>query len=230
MPGIPHLLNRWAPLLTGVLLVILIAAGGIDAHRHHGIEAYMAGVRTAIEAVPHRIGASVGSDVEPLAGAVRMLSPNKILQRRFIDPSTGSAMSLLIVHCGDVRDMLGHYPPVCYPAHGWRMSARSSMAIEIAGREEPIMVYQVSRTENLMESRITILNFFILPGNPAQIAPDMDDVERIARTQAAAGLGVAQIQIVIDGVPDLEMQVRTAREVVQALEPVVQSIAHGAAK
>jgi hypothetical protein len=230
MSNVLALINRAAPLATAILLVVLLAAGGVDSHRHAGVEAYMASVRDAIEGVPHRIGAKVGTDVEPMPAAVRMLSPNKILQRRYLDPLTGTSLSLLIVHCGDVRDMLGHYPPVCYPSHGWQMGPRSAMPIEIAGRPELIMTYQMSRRDDLVEQQLTILNLFILPGQPARIAPDMNAVERLARTQAAAGLGVAQIQIVMEGSPGAEERERTARNVLSVLEPVVHAIGNGEGK
>jgi hypothetical protein len=221
-------LNLLPPLATALLLLALLATGGIDAHRHRGVEVYMAGVRDAIEAIPHRIGSAVGSDVEPTPAAVRILSPNKILQRRYIDPLSGAGMSLLIVHCGDVRDMLGHYPPVCYRAHGWQPGSRTTLPIEIDQTGTFAAVYEFSRRDDLAERRMTIVNFFILPGERAQFATDMDAVERLAGLRAAAGLGVAQIQIVMEGTPSTDERARTVAEVLPVLEPVVRAISRGA--
>jgi hypothetical protein len=225
--SITHRLSRVAPFITAGVLVALIATGGVDAHRHSGIEAYMADVRAAIDAVPHNIGGAVGSDVEPPPAAVRILSPNRILQRRFLDPLTGEGMSVLVVHCGDVRDMLGHYPPVCYPAHGWISGPQRSIPIEIAGTQAVAVVYEFSRTDDLVERRMTVVNLFVVPGSGPQFAPDMSAVERSARTQAAAGLGVAQFQIVLDGAPSHEEQMSRIRAVVPVLEPIARAIGRG---
>jgi hypothetical protein len=219
--------NRLAPVVAAILLVALIASGGIDAHRHAGMDEYLAEVRLAIESVPHRIGPAVGTDVEPTPAAVRLLAPNKILQRRYLDPLTGSSKSLLIVHCSDIRDMLGHYPPVCYPAHGWRAGPKRSMPVDVGGRSAIAMMYEFMRMDDLVESRMTVMNFFILPGNNGQVAPDMESMARLARTQQAAGLGVAQIQIVLDGTPSDSERENAARQVLGVLGPVVEAIGRG---
>lgn len=235
-------LSRIAPALSAAILLALLATGGVDAHRHQGIEPYMASVRIAIENIPVAIGSAVGTNVEPTRAATDLLSPNKILQRRYLDPATGRGMSLLVVHCGDVRDMLGHFPPVCYPAHGWQPAQNRSTTIEIAGTSALAHVYEFVRTDDLIERRMTILNFFILPGSPGssrggtasegagdgvtvgQIAADMRAVERVARLRGVAGLGVAQVQIVMDGTPGVDEQTRIAGEVLPVLEPLVRAI------
>jgi hypothetical protein len=219
--------NRISPLLAAALLMALLAVGGLDGREPDGVEVYMAEVRAAIDAIPHRIGAAVGADAEPTPAAIKLLAPNKILQRRFVDPLTGARMSLMIVHCGDARDMFGHYPPVCYPAHGWISGSRRSIPVEISGTQTVAVVYEFSRVENMAERSMTVVNFFIVPGKGPQFAPDMEAVQRVAGTKAAARLGVAQIQLVLDGTPSHEEQMLAIRDVLPVLEPVARAIGRG---
>jgi hypothetical protein len=219
--------SQTAPAVSAILLVALLVVGGLGDPERDGLEEYMAEVRAAIEAIPLRIGAAVGTDTEPTQAAVRLLSPNKILQRRFLDPFTGESKSLLIVHCGDVRDMQGHYPPVCYPAHGWISGPRRSIPIEIDGNQVIAVVYEFRRTDELVERTMTVANFFILPGRGANFVSDMDGLQRVARLRGRAGLGVAQVQIVLDGSPDVDTVERKVRELVPVVEPVARAIGRG---
>ncbi len=135
MKNIQSIPARIAPYVCAAVLCVFIVMGGISARRPSGTADYRARVKAAIEAIPYRIGPAVGTDSEPTEAAIRLLSPNKILERRYLDPSTGGAFSLLFVHCGDARDMNGHYPPVCYPAHGWKLGDTQPLNIEINGEK-----------------------------------------------------------------------------------------------
>lgn len=220
--------NALAPILSALVLAAALVYVRADARPPADINEYMAGVRSAIESLPYRIGARVGSDVEPSAAAIQLLAPNKIFQRRYVDPMTGSSASLLIVHCGDVRDMVGHFPPVCYPAHGWREAGSRRMRVRVAGEETTAVIYEFSRLDDLVERRMTSINFFILPGATANFAPDMTGMERIVRTPALVGLGVAQVQIVMDGIYSDTENSQVAAEILPVLDPVVAAIRRGA--
>ena len=50
--------------------------------------------------------------------AQELLRPNAIFSRRFQRPGE-IGVHVLVVHCSDARDMIGHYPPICYPSSGW---------------------------------------------------------------------------------------------------------------
>ena len=84
---------------------------------------YHASVKAAVEAVPTVVGSWVGIDTPVPEAAVRMLHPNIILSRRYQNLSTNETLTVLLVHVRDARDVLGHYPPVCYPGQGWRARA-----------------------------------------------------------------------------------------------------------
>ncbi|MDY7108295.1 MAG: exosortase-associated EpsI family protein, partial [Planctomycetota bacterium] len=111
-------LGTAAPWLSLLLLVALsqtlpnrVAPDGSAAARRVEIAA-------AMEGVPFFVGDWVGEDEAVPREAQKLLRPNAILSRRYRRPG-GTWLHLLVVHCSDARDMLGHYPPICYPSAGW---------------------------------------------------------------------------------------------------------------
>src|SRR5690606_34429817 len=117
------------PLAIGILLASL-AIGGVDVAPVPGRDAYFERVATAVESTPYAIGDWRGEDEEVIQAARKLLRPNGMVQRRYVQPG-GGGFGLLVVHCKDVRDMEGHYPPICYPSQGWTADGRSSETITI---------------------------------------------------------------------------------------------------
>jgi len=222
-----HGLGRFAPYACVALLGVLLATGGLNAPTPKGAEEYYARVRKVVDTIPYKIGPAVGTDVEPTKAAIQLLSPNKLFQRRYIDPTTMWGASLLIVHCRDLRDMTGHYPPVCYPAHGWTSASAERVPIKLDGEDAEAMAYRFTRTEDLSERRMTVVDFFIIPEDGGTIFADMSAMDRAARRSAVGGLGVAQVQIVFD--EDSSPQWRDAMtiETLQAIAPAMKAIGQG---
>jgi hypothetical protein len=220
-------LARFAPYLCGALLAGLMLMGGLDARTPPGAEDYRAQVRKAIDAIPYKIGPAVGTDVEPTRAAILLLSPNKIFQRRYVDPVTGWSQSLLIVHCKDVRDMTGHFPPNCYPAHGWRSEGAERARVQVNQEPTDAMVFRFSKQEEIVSHRMTVLNFFIIPEGGGTIFASMDEMERTARASPVGGLGVAQVQIVHDEDASPQWREHMVRETMQAIAPTLRIIGKG---
>jgi hypothetical protein len=223
-------LSLLAPVLCAGLLVALLFVGGISARRPLGTDDYRARVRAALEAIPFKIGPAVGTEVEPIPAAVKLLSPNKILERRYVDPTNGEYFSLLIIHCGDVRDMIGHYPPVCYPAHGWKLLGSQPREIEISGEHAVAVRYDFTYQEDLFERRMSVLNFFVIPEGHASLFSEMDAVEKASRSSDVGGLGVAQVQIVMSQDSDPQWREMVVRETLQSIAPAIRTIAQGVQK
>ncbi len=120
--------RQLAFLLTPPLLACTLLAGIVAEQRTHikpvDVEPYHARARAAIEAVPYVIGYWTGKDDDIPPAAQKLLRPNAILSRTYIDTQPSArgprVASLLIVQCRDSRDMVGHYPPICYRAQGAR--------------------------------------------------------------------------------------------------------------
>ena len=212
---------------TLAILLTMAAMGFEPPGRARVDQAYFDGVSDAIAAIPYRIGSWIGADVEAQEPAVRLLRPNKLMQRRFLKTDGSSAFSLLFVHCSDARDMQGHYPPVCYPAHGWVINRAERAEFALGTDRVPSTVYHLSALRQGDERTMTILNFFAVPSEQDSLAADMAAVNRASATSARSGLGAAQIQLIVTGHVSVEEMTELAEEVGAAIEPPIRKVIHG---
>ncbi len=220
-------LSTLAPVATAALLIGLMASGGVEAISTDQTEAYHAEVRQLVDDIPYRIGPWIGTDVEAPPPAVKLLKPNALLQRRFVDPATGRTFSLLVVHCGDVGDMEGHWPPICYPAHGWVKNSEKETALQVGDALVPASEYHFRRVVDGFEQQMNVIGFFVVPNGSAEIVSNYEGLKAAGRRRSRAGLGAAQIQLV--GGSDLSAAERReiVQEFVQAMEPLIREIAGG---
>jgi exosortase len=214
-----------APVAAVVLLAAALILGGFDAARPASAPEYQARVAAAIRALPYRLGRAVGLDRPVRPGALRILRPNAILERQYLDAGSGEGFGLTIVHCSDARDLEDHYPPRCYPANGWTSGPAQELALEAQGIEVPARVYRFVRQSDRGESRARVLSFFVLPGDT--ISSDMSAVTAASRSTARAGLGAAHIMVSFDGGADDDAIRRLMGPVLEDLLPVVRTIQGG---
>jgi hypothetical protein len=185
-----------APWLSLLLLVALsqtlpnrVAPDGSAATRRIEIAA-------AMEAVPFFIGDWVGEDEAVPREAQKLLRPNAILSRRYRRPG-GMWLHLLVVHCSDARDMIGHYPPICYPSAGWVTVPLPDPDVQLILDERPVPVrtYMFRRVrENGVEETIQVFNAFVLPDGT--ITREFADISGQSERLALSTQGVAQVQII----------------------------------
>ncbi len=213
------------PAIAGLILVASIVVGGITTRELPGRDDYLADVRDAIDDLPIRVGTWVGTDLETPPYVFPVLRPNKILQRRFFDPTKGRVISMLIVHCKDARDMEGHYPPVCYPGNGWVKTADAE--VELDGPYHAAR-YEFTKPIDGAERGMTVLNFFVLPTGKLEVATRMDALYEAARSQARAGLGACQVQFLFyeSGVP-FEEHAEVANQFLNSIGPALERVAEG---
>ena len=151
-------------------------------------------VAEAMGAVPFFVGDWVGRDETVPPEAQKLLRPNAIFSRTYQKP-LGPRLHLLLVHCSDARDMIGHYPPVCYPSAGWvseEIPGPAGAVLHAAGREVPVRLYGFRRMhEPGRVDRIMILNAFILPGG--NVSRDISDINRQSE----------RLEISLESVPSL---------------------------
>jgi hypothetical protein len=164
------------------------------------VEPYHARAKAAVEQVPYFIGTWTGRDDEIPVAAQKLLRPNAILSRTFVDTAPEyrqrRAASLLIVQCRDSRDMVGHYPPICYRAHGLTIDEKSCGPRDwtVNGRTIPGYEYHFTEVLGGRSSRTTVYNFLIVPGRG--IVRDMKGVEQAAEDYQQRYFGAAQFQVV----------------------------------
>jgi len=206
-------------LLTASVLIIGTVArteSGPDTER---VEAYHAKIAAKLEAMPYRWEGWVGQDIETPPAAQRLLRPNALFSRSYRHSETGDQCHVLVVHCRDTRDMVGHYPPVCYPAHGW---ADRSAQLDGGAPGRVVRNYRFERLTRNRTEAIVVRNFFSVPEEGR--LPDMESVRSIDEYRGRRVLGAAQVQMVFGGGMSESERREAAASFERMLEPALEAI------
>jgi hypothetical protein len=213
--------NKPAILLTPVLLA------GILAEKQAFLTPedpgpYHARVREAVDAMPTRAGAWEGVDAEVPEPAQKLLRPNKLLARRYLNTEGGGLGTLLFVHCRDSRDLGGHHPPVCYPAAGWTAEAANPVEVQAGDVRIPAMRYEFSQDMLGEQSRQVVYAFFVLPDQ------GMERNIKVVRAAAAdyrmRRFGAAQVQVVLPGSFSGSTERQIVSDLVQLAMPAIRAV------
>lgn len=216
----------------GPVMAVLVSAGLLGAAAMSSrvaiddaaVDAYHTSVREAAERFPLDSGQWVGRDVPLPPSATKLLQPNAIVARRYqsLEREDLSA-TLLVVQCADIRDMQGHYPPNCYPAHGW---GRGEVSEGARIGDLPALRYEFVRRADGGQAGITVYNMFILP--TGEVTTQMKDVRRASSDYEMRPYGAAQIQVLFDrSVPESDHP-RVLEEMRRIADPVVSVLRDGA--
>lgn len=217
-----------APLLAGLMLLGM--AGTNSRHlTPEDASDYHARVRVAVDGVPYLVGDWLGRDVPVPVEATNMLRPNALLSRAYFNPRTGQQVSVMLVQTGDARDLVGHYPPECYPASGWSPVSREPVKLPISlegrTREVEVIHYDFAMSQFTGPKHIEIYNVMILPNG--QFSTGMAGLKQISDSYQLRHLGGAAMQFI----PDLTMtdeQVLDAwQQFIAALRPAIETIQRG---
>src|SRR4051812_41694193 len=160
-----------------------------DAEPYHKL------ARDAISSLPYQINGWVGRDDEIPPAAVKLLRPNKMISRTYVDPlHISRSAGVLVVQCKDSRDMLGHYPPVCYPAHGMTMLSEQQRDWAVGDRATiPGTEYVFLHDDGVSKYRMAVYNFMIVPN--VGIVRDMKGIANAAQDYQRRYFGAAQFQV-----------------------------------
>lgn len=218
--------RRWLACVSGGVILGLVYLDHSTLHTlSKNAEAYHARVREAADRIPRAAGDWLGSKTEVPAGAVALLRPNATLSLEFAN-TAGQRASFLLVQCRDARDLLGHYPPVCYDAHGFVLVKRQPLTWDLEGEPLHGTMYQFSRTDrNDRTTSITVYDVMILPNG--ETAPDMEGVDRVARHRAQRYYGAAQIQILTDSSLPEDRRTEVIGLLLRGAKPVINAIRAG---
>ena len=170
----------------------------------------------------------VGEQIEVPPAAVTMLEPNAMISRRFRrlggDEASASAsdpasLQLLAIHCNDARDLLGHYPPNCYPAMGWKMLEATpvdwpNVSVPDAPAAYVGMRYTFEATQERVVHRIRVYNMMLLPDGT--VGRDMESISGATRRLRLRELGAGQLQLLFRVPPQEAADGRIASD--EALE------------
>lgn len=189
--------------------------------------AYHAEVRQAAADLPRHFGSWLAEDVPVPTGAVKLLQPNVILSRRYTNIATGEAVTYLFVQVHDARDILGHYPPACYPGQGWNMQASEPVSWLADAERVDGTRYRFDRSGLEESGSIAIANFLILPDGTT--CRDMDAVESVAQDRLRKFFGAAQVQLVYHGSTPLERQHEITEDFIRHSRQLIAAASSGEA-
>ena len=187
-------------ILTGIVIDrALYQVPAADSYPYH------AKVREAATLVPETIGDWKSKPVEVPTSAQKMLRSNVLISREYFNPKSGQQASFLFVQCSDARDLLGHYPAVCYPNAGYTLVAAlpdERVIPRVRPSDSDVAAlgtnYKFTQeTLNLKGSRaMWVYNVMILPNGLT--ASNMGGVDSIARNRRMRYFGAAEIQVITD--------------------------------
>jgi Protein of unknown function (DUF3485) len=222
--------DRSAARPSAAAAVAMVMLLGIGVHsllmpRPADAREYQHAVATAAATIPMHIGDWVGQDVPVPSAAVTMLSPNVLISRHFVETSSGADASLLLVQCGDARDMTAHYPPVCYCNAGWSLVSSHPRDWLVAGDCIPGTEYEFSIRSLEFTSHMYICNFMELPDG--RIVRDMTPVIEAAGDVRHRYFGAAQVQVVMSAEVPQSKRDQAVAALVGALEPTLKAIGSG---
>jgi hypothetical protein len=186
---------------------------------------YLGQVQSAATKLPLRIGDWVGENIDVPQAAIKILRPNVIISRRYTNFVTGSTANVLLVHCSDARDLMGHYPPVCYPNQGWKMENATPRQWRVEGLDGLVdgKQYRFRRSRDDVGG-LTIQNFMMLPNG--RTGRDMDAIHKSASTDQHF-YGAGQVQVITQsGMPEEERD-RVVQDLVQGHLPVISAVLKG---
>ena len=218
-----------ARLLAPALALLVL--GGLAAQKlsyasREDAGPYHQRVREAIDRIPQRIGDWSGTDVAVPSGATKLLRPNVICSRRYQIRQTGQAVSLLVVHCRDARDMGSHYPPVCYRANGWELRKARPVRWEVDPQTRvPAVEYEFSMRRGLHLRTIWVVNVLLLPNGT--MSGDISSVGDAAADYRTHFFGAGQVQLIFGEdirPPDRQGIFKTF---MNAIQPVIEAIGSG---
>jgi len=215
--------------LSCTLACTLLGGVALDRQLLHvpsgNADAYHLRVRAAAEAMPVHFGDWVSQDVPVLPAAVAMLRPNVVMERRYRNISTGLQADFLLVQCRDARDLIGHYPPICYKANGFQMLSCEPDPRKIQTLPLNGTTYEFSSSKLAVKGSMKIFDLMILPNG--QTAPDMNGVYTIARDRRQRHFGAAQIQILTDSTMAEADRTKVIETLLGCAQPVIEAIRAG---
>lgn len=217
-----------APILSVLLLAGIVAEKTIMREPVIDARPYHANVQMVADHLPMVIGDWVGTDEPVPVAAVTMLKPNVMISRKFVNIRTGDQASVLLVQCADRRDLLGHYPPVCYPGQGWRIASDNDWNVRINGMTIPIKWYNLVKPSTDNAERMSVGNFMIVPDG--RLVRDMTGLGGLSATKSHNQFGAAQMQVVVPGYLTANVRDQIFRELVTGHFSLIQAILTGEVK
>lgn len=222
--------------VLGPLLAVALLAGlaYTDAARLRPADAgdYHQRVAAAVDAVPYVVGDWIAHDVPIPTRATEMLKPNALLSRQYLNTRTGQRVSVLLVHTLDARDLIGHYPPECYPAAGWTLDDRYAVDFTTPdGAPRPqqapptveVARYRFHMNDFTRRRHLDVINLMILPTGEFSIG--MAGLSGVSGDYRVRHFGAAALQFVFPEQTPRDQAEAVWQALFPALRPALNTIA-----
>jgi hypothetical protein len=180
-------------------------------------------IREVARQVPDHVGDWVVTD-HPDSSTQDYLGANVYLSRTFTNAVTHQQARLLIVQCFDARDLMPHYPAVCYPGTGLTQLAANSRTWSVAGLSIPGTEYEFETNDFRQAGSTIVDNFIILPDGT--LAHSMEEA-RAKYSMKYRYFGMGQVQVVFGGGVPSDVREAVFREVVGAHKGLIDAIRGG---
>jgi hypothetical protein len=185
---------------------------------------YHARLREIRQSTPIAFGHWVGQDLEEPVEAAEQLHPNVFISRRYHNTVDRRYVDLLLVQCWDVRDLVPHFPPVCYPGRGLSETSSQTMDWKVGDLTVHLTEYEFEAI-NFETDKLTIVeNFMILPDG--RTCRDMTEVRKDIALNTRF-FGAAQVQLVFQSDVPAEEREKICRAFIQAYQPLIDAIRSG---
>ncbi|MAE59832.1 MAG: hypothetical protein CMJ49_00590 [Planctomycetaceae bacterium] len=235
--------SRFSKVLCMIVTLAVLIGAGFETHGrldrgrindfHEAVEHQY---RTVIAPKLENLGPNdewEGDQLPVTPEAIALLRPNFIFERRYNNGRVG--FTVLMSQTRDARDMLGHYPPICYTGQGWRLTRQVEQPkdrwvvddVSIAVMEYDFRrSYEFSVDEEEVQTYLVVRNFMILPDRNS--VWDMDLVDKHQEDFRKRGYGAAQVQIVFYGeTTTMGFRDDITTMLITTLEPLLKTILNG---
>lgn len=186
-------------LLAGVAGAVLLLASGaaqryVRSAANAGRPAFLPAARLA--ALPLKIGTWQGVD-RPLEQSVLNISgADDHVLRVYADADSGRLVELFIGYTCTPRNMFGHRPASCYPAHGWTHVDTRPVTVDLPdGGQRPCLVHYFTRSKPT-PGDLVVLNYYVLDGEHTTELNDIWGPRWTARGLNPDPVYLTQVQVV----------------------------------
>jgi Protein of unknown function (DUF3485) len=214
--------NQWLWLLASTILLGGAAAESTKFRPPPDATEYRQRVTAAKDALPLDLGDWQGKITPVEQSAVKLLRPNFIISRQYINYKIPLSVGFLFVECQDARDTVGHYPPICYPSQGWSLQLHERKDWTLPNMTIHGTEYTFVRGDFDSSGTQVVDDFFVIPGVGTR--PDRESVIAAAADLQRRFYGVAQVQLVFYGESTREQREQAFKELVGPLENLIQTV------
>lgn len=211
------------------VILSLLLLGGVAAEKWTLLapadaSAYHERVRRVAAAAPLRIGGWEGQDVPVPPSAVKLLDPNVLISREFVNPA-GQRVSFLLVQCDDTRELVAHYPPVCYPGQGYKLASHRIEDGAVDGTSISWSRYEFVQQGFDQFASIVVRHFIVMPDG--QVCGDMATMRTSAARVTDRFYGAAQVHVVTDARMSAADREAAFQDLVNGHRPLLDAIRSG---